>query len=57
MENFWIYTNSCVEQVLTRLMQHRLGDAIKKQLTAKGYKLEEPADFGVALAFTSANSY
>lgn len=29
----------------------RLGDAIKKQLTAKGYKLEEPADFGVALHF------
>ncbi len=29
----------------------RLGDAIKKHLTAKGYKLEEPADFGVALAF------
>jgi len=30
----------------------RLGDAIKKQLTAKGYKLEEPADFGVALMFS-----
>ena len=29
----------------------RLGDAIKNHLTAKGYKLEEPADFGVALAF------
>jgi hypothetical protein len=30
----------------------RLGDAIKKQLLAKGYKLEEPADFGVALMFS-----
>lgn len=30
----------------------RVGDAIKKQLLAKGYKLEEPADFGVAIVFS-----
>jgi hypothetical protein len=29
----------------------RLGDAAKKQLEAKGYKLAEPADFGVAFQF------
>jgi len=29
----------------------RLGDAVKKQLEAKGYKLQEPADFGVAFQF------
>lgn len=29
----------------------RLGDAAKKQLEAKGYKLAEPADFGVAFHF------
>lgn len=29
----------------------RLGDAVKKQLEAKGYELKEPADFGVAFQF------
>ncbi len=36
---------------LDQINASRLGDAAKRQLEAKGYKLAEPADFGVAFQF------
>lgn len=36
---------------IDQINANRLGDAVKKRLEAKGYKLEEPADFGVAFQF------
>ena len=47
---------------IDQINANRLGDAVKKQLEAKGYKLAEPADFGVAFQFgkqqvTDVSSY
>lgn len=47
---------------IDQLSASRLGDAIKSELTAKGYTLSEEADFGVALHFgqqtkTNVQSY
>jgi hypothetical protein len=47
---------------IDQLSANRLGDAIKTELTAKGYTLSDSADFGVALHFgkqtkTSVQSY
>ena len=36
---------------IDQINANRLGDATKKRLEAMGYKLEEPADFGVAFQF------
>lgn len=38
---------------IDQLNATRLGDAIKNELTAKGFTLSETADFGVALYFSS----
>jgi len=40
------------EAGIDQLNATRLGDAIKANLTAKGYTLSENADFGIALFFT-----
>ena len=40
------------EAGIDQLNATRLGDAIKANLTAKGYTLSEQADFGIALFFT-----
>lgn len=40
------------EAGIDQLNATRLGDAIKANLTAKGYTLAENADFGIALFFT-----
>ncbi len=40
------------EAGIDQLNATRLGDAIKANLTAKGYTLSEKADFGIALFFT-----
>jgi hypothetical protein len=40
------------EAGIDQLNATRLGDAIKTNLTAKGYTLAEQADFGIALFFT-----
>lgn len=40
------------EAGIDQLNATRLGDAIKSDLTAKGYTLSEKADFGIALFFT-----
>ncbi len=41
------------EAGIDQLSADKLGNAIKTELLAKGYKLESPADFGVALMFSS----
>jgi hypothetical protein len=38
---------------IDQLSATRLGDAIKRELSAKGYMLSENADFGVALYFST----
>jgi hypothetical protein len=40
------------EAGIDQLSADKLGNAIKTELLAKGYKLETPADFGVALMFS-----
>ncbi len=41
------------EAGIDQLSADKLGNAIKTELLAKGYKLETPADFGIALMFSS----
>jgi len=41
------------EAGIDQLSADKLGNAIKTELIAKGYKLETPADFGIALMFSS----
>ena len=40
------------EAGIDQLSADKLGNAIKTELLAKGYKLETPADFGIALMFS-----
>ncbi|MFI5236604.1 MAG: DUF4136 domain-containing protein [Ignavibacteriales bacterium] len=40
------------EAGIDQLSADKLGNAIKTELIAKGYKLETPADFGIALMFS-----
>jgi len=40
------------EAGIDQLSADKLGNAIKNELIAKGYKLETPADFGIALMFS-----
>ena len=41
------------EAGIDQLSADKLGNAINTELTAKGYKIETPADFGIALMFSS----
>ena len=41
------------ESGIDQLSADKLGAAIKNEMNAKGYSLSEPADFGIALMFSS----